>query len=178
MGSAFFRFTVSGLMTVVLILAANFAVVRILRDAGADLGIVFVTLPMVNILMLSAPRAWKRNATRPYWIGFEIGGWLIASIFWHGIRHGILFRDAYIFPYVFSFHVPNSTYDWLDSVSWRSMNHGIPRVPCVLALDIAFYTPPQIIFAHVFSKVFAKCHEGYLYVSKKTKTDELSRRDK
>jgi hypothetical protein len=168
MGLPHLRFTVSRLMIVVFILAINFAVFRVLRDANHDLGVVFVTLPMANILILSAPRAWRRNATRTYWIGFEVGGWLIGSVFWYWCRYG---------PYFFWF--VHSTEDWLVASvpSWEFMFHRYDGWLYQLALSVAIYTPPQIICAYVIGKLTAKCYEVCWYVSKKAVTNQVSRLD-
>jgi hypothetical protein len=125
------RISVRWLMLVVASVAINFAIVRGIRDTGIDIGIAFVTLPMASILLVAAPRAWGGDATRRFWIGFEIAGWSMAVLFGYLSHHNAaaFFRPA------------NSVYPWNTIRNWEV------QLLYLMFIDFISYAPPQVLVA-------------------------------
>lgn len=73
------RVSISFLMAVVGLVAADFAIVRGLWNTAAS-GVAVVVLPMINVLILAAPRLRRSNPARPFWLGFEVAGALTALV--------------------------------------------------------------------------------------------------
>jgi hypothetical protein len=78
-------------MAAVFLVPVNTAFARSMLGANQDIGIIFVTLPTANILLLAAPRAWSDIATRAFQIGFEVAGWFMVVFL--GSNHHALRRD-------------------------------------------------------------------------------------
>jgi hypothetical protein len=128
------------LMLVVALAAVNFAILRGVSNGRIDIGIAFVTLPMASILLLAVPRAWGGNATRRFWIGFEMAGWSMALLFGY-LSHskGSDFYSA-----------ANSVYPWHTIRNWHI------RFLYVMSIDFIVYTPPQVVVAWLVGLVVAK----------------------
>jgi hypothetical protein len=139
------RMSVRWLMLVVVLVAINFAIIRGIRGTGIDIGIAFVTLPMASILLLAAPRAWGGDATRRFWIGFEIAGWSMVVLFGYLSHHNgaAFFRPA------------NSVYPW-GTIRNREF-----QLIYLMFIDFIFYTPPQVLVAWFTGRVLAK-HQSRL----------------
>ena len=85
-----FRFSISSLMAVVLVvaldcMAINMLIVRLLLRPNLSELIVFGALPMANILAVGLLRLWAdrkgRGQTRPFLVGFEVCGWVTLFVF-------------------------------------------------------------------------------------------------
>ena len=132
------RFTVRSLMVIVVLVAVDFVIVRHMSEAPRDVGIAFVTLPMANALILVAPRAWG-GATRRFWVGFEIAGWLMVLLFGYlSHSHGATF-----------FRPANSVHPWATIQNIYIRNIYLFSVDCVV------YTPPQVLVAWFVGWMFA-----------------------
>ena len=128
------------LMVVIVLVAVNFVIVGGMQNSQIDIGIAFATLPMANILILAAPGAWGGNATRRFWIGFEVAGWLMTVLFGYlSYSHGAAF-----------FRPANSVY------TWNTIKSAYMRHTYLLIIDLIFYTPPQILIAWLVGWVLAK----------------------
>src|SRR3954454_20417230 len=95
------RFSIGLLMAVIVLVAADFAIVRALWGSpGPHVDVAIVTLPMANMLLLATPKMRASSTTRPFWVGFVIVGWpmvlAVAILAWH-------FSDTFFRPI-----------DWLD----------------------------------------------------------------
>ena len=64
---------------------------------------------MAGILLLAAPRVWGGNATRRFWIGFEMAGWSMALLF--GYLSHSMGSDF--------FWAANSVYPWHTIRNWH-----------------------------------------------------------
>jgi hypothetical protein len=96
-----FRFSISSLMAVVLVvaldcMAVNTFMVRPLFRANLSELIVFGTLPMANILAIGLIRLWAdrngRGRTRPFLVGFEVCGWVTLLLF---VACAVLATDSF-----------------------------------------------------------------------------------
>src|SRR6185312_15955258 len=75
------RFSIAWLMVVVLLIAADFAIVRGLWGfSGFGVAIAIFTLPMINLLLLAFGRVKEKGETGLYWLGFEVGGWCMVML--------------------------------------------------------------------------------------------------
>jgi hypothetical protein len=86
----YFRFSISTLMAVVLVvaldcMAINMLIVRPLFRVPLSELILLGALPMANILAIGLLRLWadrnERGQTRPLLVGFEICGWVTLLVF-------------------------------------------------------------------------------------------------
>jgi hypothetical protein len=84
------RFTIRMLMAVVALAAADFGIVRALWPTiGPEVGVAIVTLPMIDLLVLTMPKLRRSNATRPFWGGFQAVGCIgvlisgLLGLFWN-----------------------------------------------------------------------------------------------
>ena len=134
------RFSIALLMTVVLLVAVDIAILKASWNAPAPAGaIAVITLPMVNLLVSCARRARKGQASRSFWLGFEAAGWsmvmLIASCSW-------MSPGFYLFP-----------------LSWLADRNGpITLVELVFFIYFAVvaYTIPQILVATLAGRLVAR----------------------
>ena len=62
------------LMVAILVVALSVTIAQRMLDANEDMGVLFVILPMSNILILVAPGVRNGKTTKPFWIGFEAAG--------------------------------------------------------------------------------------------------------
>ena len=130
-------------MLVVVLVAVDFVIVRHMLEAPRDIGIAFVTLPMANALILVAPRAWSGGATRRFWIGFEIAGWLMVLLFGYlSHSHGATF-----------FRPANSVYPWITIKNFYFQHIYL------FSIDLVFYTPPQILVAWFVGWIIARLNQ-------------------
>ena len=134
------RISMHWLMLVVALAAVNFAILRGVSNGRIDIGIAFVTLPMAGMLLLAAPRVWGGNATRRFWIGFEMAGWSMALLFGY-LSHSM---DSDFF------WAANSVYPWHTIRNWHI------RLLYVMLIDFIVYTPPQVVVAWLVGLVVAK----------------------
>jgi hypothetical protein len=86
----YFRFSISSLMAVVLVvaldcMAINMLIVRPLFPVNLSDLILFGALPMANILAIGLIRVWAdrdgRGRTRPFLVDFEVCGWVTLLVF-------------------------------------------------------------------------------------------------
>jgi hypothetical protein len=125
------QITVRRLMAAVFLVAVNIAFAQSMLDINEDIGIIFVTLPMANILVLAAPRVWSGDATRAFWIAFEVAGWFMVVFFGYLSRaHGAVF-----------FRPANGVYPW------ATIRNPYAQSTFLFVLDLIFYTPPQVMMA-------------------------------
>jgi len=73
------RFSISFLMAVVCLVAADFAVFGYVEEFEGPRNCVIITLPMINLMILSLPRV--RGNHRRYWVGFLSVGSLMTCVF-------------------------------------------------------------------------------------------------
>lgn len=119
-------------MSVVLLVAVDFAIVRALWDTnGPQVGIAIFTLPMVSLLTLALPHLRANHAARPFWLGFElIGGTMVAFV-----------------AFVAWFH-PH-TFFWPMSLIERNIPqwHEEARLGLSITCGVLLYTTPQLLAA-------------------------------
>jgi hypothetical protein len=127
-------------MVVIVLVAVDFAIVGGMQNSQIDIGIAFATLPMANILILVAPGAWGGSATRRFWLGFEVAGWLMTVLFVY-----LSYSHAAAF-----FRPANSVYPW------NTIKPAYLRHTYLIILDLIVYTPPQILIAWFVGWVLAK----------------------
>jgi hypothetical protein len=135
------RFTIGTLMTVVLLVAADFGIVRTLWDTHRpQVGAAIVTLPMIDLLLLTMPRLRRSNPTRPFWGGFEVGGWIGVLI--SGLLAGA-FPDMFFWPMSF-----------VD----RMIPSRCSAAGMTLSISIAvvLYTTPPLLIALLAGRLSAK----------------------
>lgn len=72
------RVSIGLMMAVVLLVAADLATVRSMRQTGHT-AIAIVTLPMINLLVLTHPRM-RSDPVADYWRGFQAGGWMMVLL--------------------------------------------------------------------------------------------------
>jgi hypothetical protein len=134
-----FRFSISGLMSVVLVvaldcMAINMLIVRPLFRVPLSELILLGALPMANILAIGLLQLWAdrkgRCQTRPLLVGFEICGWVTLLVF---LTCAVLATE--------SFH--DGVGDLLRSLSLR------PGDPLFLIGAVAILLLPQLALASV-----------------------------
>lgn len=75
------RFSIAWVMTIIIVAALDFAVIRAFLGMESDIGVLMVVgaMPMASLLLLGIPSlAWKfsgRGKPHPFLIGFEAVGW-------------------------------------------------------------------------------------------------------
>jgi hypothetical protein len=132
-----FRFSISSLMVVVLVvaldcMAVNLLIVRrLLRIPLSELVLVGA-LPMANILAIGLLRLWAyrngRGRTRPLLVGFEVCGWVTLLVF---VTCAVLATDS----------LHDGVGDILRSLSLR------PENPLFLIGAVAILLLPQLALA-------------------------------
>jgi hypothetical protein len=131
-----FRFSISSLMSVVLVvaldcMAINMLIVRPLFRVPLSELILLGALPMANILAIGLLRLWAdrkgRGQTRPLLVGFEICGWVTLLVF---LTCAVLATE--------SFH---------DGVGDLLRSCLSPENPLYLILAVAILLIPQLALA-------------------------------
>jgi hypothetical protein len=135
------RLTIGTLMAVVSLVAADFGIVRALWDInGPQAGVAIVTLPMIDLLLLTMPRLRRGNSTRPFWGGFQAVGWIMVLMF------GLL-----------AWYLPDTFFWPIDA--WDRM-HLIPDpaadMALLISIAVVLYTTPQLLLALVAARLSAK----------------------
>jgi hypothetical protein len=135
----YFRFSISSLMAVVLVVALDCMAINMLivrRLSGPNLSdlILFGALPMANVLAIGLIRLWAdrkgRGRTRPLLVAFEVCGWVSLLVF---VTCAVLATD--------SFH--DGVGDILRSLSLR------PGDPLFLVGAVAILLLPQLAISSV-----------------------------
>lgn len=121
------RFSIRFLMVVVLLVAADFGIVRGLWGSPFPPGVALAVIPMANLLIL----AWPKSPARRFWVGFELVGWIvILTIVWLGFYgRQVLFA-------------PMIRLEGMKIVPRESEN-----LPLLIAEFIVIYTVPQVLLA-------------------------------
>jgi hypothetical protein len=133
------RIGVRQLMLIVFLVAVDFTIVRVMYEAKRDLGIACVVLPMANLLVLVAPKAWG-GASRPFWIGFEVAGWCSVGLFGYLSHfHGATF-----------FQPANTLYPW------ATIRNPLAQWACIFVLDQICYTPPLVFLGWLGGRLLAR----------------------
>lgn len=133
------KFSLALTMAAVSLVAVDIAICRaIWWTSGPPLPIAVITLPMVNILLLTLPRV--RSGSRLFWRGFQVAGWAAA------IASGLacwLYEDPFLRPMeVFNRVVP------LPNDAWGMV--------AVVAFAVVFYTTPQLVVAILVGRLVAR----------------------
>jgi hypothetical protein len=136
------RFSIALLMAVVFFVAADFAIADASSSwPGPSFALAVTTLPTINLLFLALPRLRRREA-RPFWLGFEVVGWLTVFLaVWLGRSHQLAFFSPII---------------WIDrhdffGTSWDS------ELPFLIAIAAVLYTIPPVLAASVGGWLSARC---------------------
>ena len=132
------RFSIALLMKIVFLVAVDIALVRASWNVPGYLSVIFViTLPMMNLLLLCLRRARRGQDARPFWLGFEAGGWgmvLLVSSFTS------MFPEFFLFP-----------------LNWLRDHIYSPQSPVKLVILITFavvaYTIPQLLVATLVGRL-------------------------
>ena len=137
------RFSIAFLMMIVLLVAADFAIVRALWNTHYPylIEIAILTLLMINLLFLFGGRVKEVRDGELYWLGFEAGGWvmvfLVASCTW-------------IFP-----ETVMSPVKWVDT--YDGMIPGTPaEIAFLISFSVVLYTMPQLLVATAAGLFFSK----------------------
>ena len=121
-------FSIATLMTVILALALDFALLRSMRDPA--LFVIIMILPMLNLLLLGFPSLIFVRAARPFWKGFMVVGWttvgLILFLAWYDL-------DRLLHPML-----------WLYRNKWVSQD-GPAESAKTYACVFAIYAVPQML---------------------------------
>jgi hypothetical protein len=127
------RFTIGTLMAVIFLVAADFAIVRALWwTSGPQLEVAVVTLPMIDLLLLTMPKLRSSHPTRPFWGGFQGAGWI-----------GVLTSG------LLTLGCPD-TFFWPITVVNRWLVFPQPdarSVALLISFAVVVYTAPQLLMA-------------------------------
>ncbi len=135
------RFTIGTLMAVVFLVAADFGIVRALWDTpGPQVGVAVVTLPMIDVLLLSLPKLRQSSPTRSFWGGFQAVGWIIVLIF--GLLASMC-PDTFFRPLSF-----------VDQMISRP--HSAADVAILISVPFVLYTAPQVLIAVLAGRLSSK----------------------
>lgn len=135
------RISIGLLMTIIGLVAVDFAVLHSLYERTfIGFHVAFVVGPMINLLLVVAPRLRRGRPTRPYWWGFEIGGWLMVGVM------GDLTVAAPIQLF--------APLEWLNR-SIQSLN-GLVGATIELAAAVLLYTPLQVLPALLAARLLAR----------------------
>lgn len=128
------RLSVSFLMMVVLVVAVDFAVFRYLDHLQAPRNAAIVSLPMISLLVLTAPCV-RRG---PFWVGFQAVGWITTFVL-----GSLAWADVYWL------HLPLIwTQRLLPRFEVEVNRLGDPLASVIfLSYDTGLYTTPQILLA-------------------------------
>jgi hypothetical protein len=130
------RFSIAWLMVVVSFLAIDIALVRAayLRGSinGPSAGYLAMVLPMANFLLLVLPKVRREVASRWFWVGFEVVGWVVIAI--------LGYLDQYDKETLF---IP---YEWLISFHFYPED-SIPDLVITYVFFVVTHTPPQVLLA-------------------------------
>ena len=122
------QWSTATLMVVILFVASNCAFIRTVWVI--DPIIVFMFLPMIDVLFFGFTRLGRRPHARNFWVGFEVVGWGMI-----GLLLGVcLFQDGLIIA-LLSWHGNHS----------RNPNSGMAGVVIFCtSLSVLFTTPPLV----------------------------------
>ncbi|WP_422929126.1 hypothetical protein [Singulisphaera sp. PoT] len=134
------RLTIGLMMAIVSLLAINFGIVRAFwNSSGPILGLAVVTLPMIDLLILSAPRLGRSNPTRFFWIGFHAVGWIMVAIY--------ALLSAACMETFFGPVIP------LERIL---PGDGATKVALLISIVIVCYTTPVLLVASLAGRFLAK----------------------
>lgn len=135
------RFTIGMLMAVVFLIAADFGIVRALWDtAGPQVEVAVVTLPMIDLLLLTMPNLRRSDATRPFWNGFQAVGWIMVLVF--GLLTGVC-PDTFFWPINF-----------VDQMILSP--RSAVGMTLVISYVVVLYTTPQLLLALLAGQLSSK----------------------
>ena len=130
------------LMVMIGLIAVDLGIVRALSDGGPTWPMfAFVTFPMINLLIIVAPRLRRGSATRPYYLGFALGGW--AAVVGVGWLYWLLPLSTFFWPIV-----------WVHALV-RSLN-DFAGFTIEIASAVAFYFAGQLFPALMVGKLSAQ----------------------
>jgi hypothetical protein len=126
------RFSIAGLMTLVVLLAVDLALLKAAWDAQSTvMRILIVTLPISTILLLDL-RKVRRGDRSPSRLGFQVAGWVICGL---SAACSIVIPEKFLWPAVLV----------LEHVVMPPMNS--PQMALMLVLVSVSYTIPQLLVA-------------------------------
>ncbi len=127
------RFSIARLMTIVLFIAADFAIVRsIWNQPGPSPAFFSMVLPTANLLILGLVRLIRPGPDWRFWAGFEVVGWSLIG--------ALAYLELRLKPVLF---YPLTRVDQLVGFPNNSPRQVALGVTCCLV----FYVPPQLILA-------------------------------
>ena len=129
------QFSIGLLMAIVLLFATDLAIVRAFWNRGTGfVSLALITLPMINLLLLTLRRSRGPQGERLFWLAFQAAGWGMILLSSACI---LFFPDSFLFP-----------------VTWVCNRCGpgplsLATLAFLFAFPVVFYTSPQLIIATV-----------------------------
>jgi hypothetical protein len=134
------RISIGTLMAVVFFVAVDFGIVRALWETSPHVAVAIVTLPMINLLLLTVPKLRKGTATRPFWAGFQAVGW--AAVLAVGDL-ALCHPDTLFWPI-----------DLLETNPWFKDQDA--HLTFLITVAVVLYTTPQLLVALAAGRLSAK----------------------
>ena len=134
------RFSIALTMTIISLIAADMALVKasFTRGGWPFPALLVITLPMANLMLLSASRLRPGRPGRWFWIGFDATG--VALIFL-SIYLDLNFKDQFVEPI-----------EWVMELGIFPL--GSPSDDALaLGFTLVAYTPPQLLAAWIVGRL-------------------------